>query len=59
MNNLKKYRLKNNLTQNELAEKSGVTRRYIAFMEAGDRTPSLSVAKKIATALHTKVEKIF
>ena len=48
MNKLKEIRVKNNLTQQELANKLGVTQRYIAFIENGDRTPSLENACKIA-----------
>ena len=33
MNKLKEIRVKNNLTQQELANKLGVTQRYIAFIE--------------------------
>lgn len=59
MNNLKEIRSKNKLTQQELAMKIGVTQRYIAFIEKGDRTPSLENACKIAKILKTSVEQIF
>lgn len=59
MNNLKEYRLKRHLSQNELAEKVGVIPRYIAFIEAGQRKPSLPVALKLAATLRVSVEDIF
>lgn len=59
MNNLRKIRNENKLTQQDLAIKLGVTQRYIAFIEKGDRTPSLENACKIAEILKTSVEKIF
>jgi len=59
MNNLREIRIKKNLTQQELARKIGVTQRCIAFIEKGDRTPSLENACKMAFILKTSVEKIF
>lgn len=48
-----------NLSQDQLASAVGVTQRYIGFIEAGDRTPSLKVAKKIADVLDSTVDDIF
>ena len=48
-----------NLSQDRLASAVGVTQRYIGFIEAGDRTPSLKVAKKIADVLGSTVDDIF
>lgn len=59
MNNLKKYRLKCHFTQSELAKKVGVISRYIAFIEAGERIPSLMVALRLAATLGVSVEDIF
>lgn len=42
--NLKKYRLLNNMTQEELAEKVGVRRETILRLEAGKYNPSLKLA---------------
>ena len=46
------------LTQAQLADKSGVTREYIARLEAGRYDPSLSVIEKVAKALKVKVGKL-
>ena len=59
INELRKYREAANLSQDQLASAVGVTQRYIGFIEAGDRTPSLKVAKKIADALDSTVDDIF
>lgn len=59
MNNLKSFRLKNNKSQEELALEFGVTTRYIAFLESGGRTPSLELARKIASYFETTIEEIF
>lgn len=59
MNNLKEIRKANKLSQTELAYKSGVSARHIAFIEHGDRSPSVKTAIKIAKALNSTVEEIF
>ena len=59
MNKLKEYRKKKKLSQVELANKVGVTWRFIAFIEAGQKTPSLAVGISLAQALGTSVEEIF
>lgn len=59
INELKKYRERACLSQDQLASAVGVTQRYIGFIEAGDRTPSLKVAKKIADVLNSTVDDIF
>lgn len=47
------------ISQTELAYKVGVTQRYIAFLETGDRMPSLETAQKIARVLKTSTDSIF
>ena len=59
MNELKRLREGKNLSQTELAAKVGVSQRYIAFIESGDRTPSLGNALKIASIMGCHVEDIF
>ncbi|MFA5108463.1 MAG: helix-turn-helix transcriptional regulator [Candidatus Micrarchaeia archaeon] len=56
---IKEYRAKNNLTQEELANKVGVRRETIVFLEAGKYNPSLLLAYKVAKALKANVEEIF
>lgn len=50
--NLRGYRQQAGLSQMALAEKSGVSRRMLAGIEAGDRNVSLAVLDKLAEALN-------
>ncbi|XBX08316.1 helix-turn-helix transcriptional regulator [Enterocloster clostridioformis] len=59
MNNVKVYRKKENISLTELSVHTGVSERHLRFIENGDRTPSLYVAKKIADCLHSTVDDIF
>ena len=56
---IKEYRTKKGLTQAELAEKVGVRRETIVFLEQGKYNPSLKLAHDVAEELNTKIEKIF
>jgi len=47
------------MTQQELADKAGVTRQTIIAIEAGKYAPSLPLAFRIARAFHTSVEDVF
>lgn len=58
-NKVKQYRMKKNMTQTELGYKTGVSQRYIAFIEANQRNPSLKLAQRIANVLEEKVDVIF
>lgn len=59
-NELKKYRIKAGLSQEELAEKSGVSRTTISGLENADITvTTTSTLQKLADALNKKVSTIF
>jgi len=58
-NRIKELRLKYNLTQEELAEKSGVRRETIVFLEQGKYNPSLKLAHDVAVILKTSVDELF
>ena len=47
------------MTQQELADKAGVTRQTIIAIEAGKYAPSLPLAFRIARAFNTTVEDVF
>jgi putative transcriptional regulator len=47
------------MTQQELANRAGVTRQTIIALEAGKYTPSLSLAFRIARAFNRRVEDVF
>jgi len=56
---IKELRARYNLTQAELAEKVGVRRETIVFLEKGKYNPSLKLAHQIAVALNSKIDEIF
>lgn len=56
---IKEFRAKYNLTQAELAEKVGVRRETIVFLEKGKYNPSLKLAHDIAVALKTNIDELF
>jgi DNA-binding XRE family transcriptional regulator len=56
---IKELRARYNLTQDELAEKVGVTRQTLLYLEKGKYNPSLLLAHKVALALNTKIDEVF
>lgn len=48
-----------NLTQAELAEQAGVTRKSVNAIEAGRMVPSVLLALKLARVLGVPVESLF
>ena len=58
-NNLKKERLKKQLTQRELAQKIYITERHYRRFEKGELLPNLKTAIRIARVLKTTVEELF
>ncbi|MBI4778973.1 helix-turn-helix transcriptional regulator [Candidatus Falkowbacteria bacterium] len=58
-NEIKKFRIKLGITQEELAEKAGVRRETIVFLEQGKYNPSLKLALNIAKELKTSIDKLF
>lgn len=49
--NLRSLRLQRDLTQADLALRTGLTRRYLIRLEQGSSSPTLSVIVKLATCL--------
>lgn len=58
-NKIKELRNKFALTQEELANRVGVRRETIVFLEQGKYNPSLKLAHDIAKALKTKIDDLF
>jgi putative transcriptional regulator len=56
---IKELREKNGLTQENLADKVGVTRQTILFLEKGKYNPSLRLAYKIARVFGVMIEDVF
>jgi transcriptional regulator with XRE-family HTH domain len=55
---IKKYRGELGLTLEDLAEKIGVSRVYVGYVEQGRNTPSLEILEKIANALKIKLSEL-
>lgn len=59
-NNIRKLRFfANEMTQQELAEKAGVSRQTIIAVEAGKYSPSLDLAFRIADAFGVQINEVF
>jgi putative transcriptional regulator len=56
---IKELRARHNLTQDELAEKVGVTRQTMLYLEKGKYNPSLILAHKVAEVLSSTIEEVF
>lgn len=59
LNKIKEVRQKIGITQEELANRVGVRRETIVFLEQGKYNPSLGLALNIAKELKISVDKIF
>ena len=58
-NRIKELRARNNLTQLDLAQKVGVRRETIVFLEKDKYNPSLKLAYDIAQVFGMKIEEVF
>ncbi|MCA1063956.1 helix-turn-helix transcriptional regulator [Rossellomorea sp. AcN35-11] len=58
-NSVRELRARYRLTQQDLADRIGVTRQTIGLIEKGDYAPSITLALKMAHAFHVPVEEIF
>jgi putative transcriptional regulator len=59
-NNIRRLRFdRDEMTQQELAERAGCTRQTIIAVEQGKYVPSLELAFKIARAFGVKLEDVF
>ncbi len=59
-NSIRRLRFeRSEMTQQDLAERVGVTRQTINAIEAGKYSPSLEVAFRIAVALAVRLEDVF
>jgi putative transcriptional regulator len=47
------------MSQQELADRAGVSRQTIISIEKGRFQPSVSLALRLASVFHTTVEKLF
>ncbi len=56
---IKELRTKFDLTQKDLADKVGVRRETIVFLEKGKYNPSLKLAYDIAKVFESTIEEVF
>ncbi len=56
---IKELRARYNLTQDELADKVGVTRQTMLYLEKGKYNPSLVLAYKVAKVLRSNINEVF
>ncbi len=56
---LRERRLKKGLTQTEVAERAGIGQSHYSKIEAGEKTPSLTVAIALAEIVGGTVAKLF
>ncbi|HAI97923.1 TPA: transcriptional regulator [Candidatus Peribacteria bacterium] len=58
-NAIRRLRFEHNMTQEELALRTGVSRQTIMSIERGQTNPSVLLALKISSALETPVIQVF
>ena len=58
-NRIRELRARYDLTQEDLAKKTGVRRETIVFLEKGKYNPSLKLAYDISRALNSTIEEVF
>jgi len=56
---IKELRVKQKLTQDELAEKAGIHNKYQGKIERAEKRPSIETLFKLAKALNVKVSEFF
>jgi len=59
LNNVHKFRQEAGVTQEQFAEKVGVTRQTVIAIEKGNYVPSLLLAMKISNFFKKPIEEIF
>jgi len=58
-NRIKELRARHNLSQQELAQRVGVRRETIVFLEKGKYNPSLRLAYDISRIFNLTIEEVF
>jgi transcriptional regulator with XRE-family HTH domain len=55
---VRRHRERRGLTQEELAERAGISATYVGFIERGDSVPTLTIILQIAAALELRVAEL-
>ena len=55
---IKELRKQNNISQDQLAFESGLSRQYISYLESGFKSPTIDTLLSIADALNVKVKDL-
>ncbi|AVX11205.1 MULTISPECIES: helix-turn-helix transcriptional regulator [Priestia] len=58
-NNVKVVRVKMNLTQQQLADKVGITRQTVSLIEKGQYNPSLKLCLQICYVVEETLDELF
>ncbi len=58
-NKIKEYRKVKNLTQEELANELGVSRKTLSIIESGSVMPKVDIVYKLSLILEATVEELF
>ena len=59
MNRVKEIRKERGINQEDLADGSGISRKYLSMIENQNATPSISIAMKISHVLGVSIDKVF
>ena len=59
LNHVRRHRVLKDMTQQELADRVGVTRQTILSIEKGKYTPSVALALSLAEVFEVSVETLF
>lgn len=59
LSHLRRHRLRVDLTQQELADRVGVTRQTILSIEKGKYSPTVGLALRLAREFEVSVEELF
>jgi len=57
--NVKKYRTRKGISQEELAARAGFYRSYINLLETARRSPSAYTLHRVANALRVKISELY
>ena len=58
-NNIKQFRVREGLTQEELAKKINISRQMVGLIENNKTIPSVVIALKISKVLKEPIERLF